>query len=85
MKGSELRKWRKANGYKNQAALQEELKLGSRGTIGAWENSLDELPRLVSLALEALERHPELREVSGTRASASEYKSVRKRAPSRDE
>ncbi len=74
MKGHELKEWRKANGYKNQTALKEELQLGSRGTVSAWENSDKEIPRIVFLALHALEHCPELKKISGERKSGPSNK-----------
>ncbi len=74
MKGHELKEWRKANGYKNQTALKEELQLGSRGTVSAWENSDKEIPRIIFLALQALKRCPDLKKVSGERKSGSSNK-----------
>lgn len=71
MNGADLKSWRKANGYKSQAALQLELKLGSRTTLSSWENSEDELPRILILALMALERCPDLRLVTGERKSGA--------------
>ena len=65
MTGGELRAWRKANGYQTQEALQRELGIKSRGTISAWENASEPLPRLVELALKALERVPECRMIGG--------------------
>ena len=71
MNGAELKAWRKANGYNSQAALQMELELGSRATLSSWENSKGELPRLIVLALTALERCPELKTVTGKRKTGS--------------
>lgn len=78
MIGNELAAWRKRNGYVSQAALQEELGVKSRGTISAWENSDEPLPRTLALALAALERLPELRRVAGSRTSAAEAAAFRK-------
>lgn len=65
MKGSELPAWRKRNRYFNQDGLREELGIKSRSTISAWENSDDELPRTVQLALAALEELPHVRQIFG--------------------
>lgn len=81
MKGSDLKEWRKINGYKSQASLQLELNLGSRGTVSAWENSKENLPRVVVLALKALERCPDLRNVSGHLSSGAKHIQARKNAP----
>lgn len=89
MNGHDLKHWRKANGYKNQDALQLELGIGSRRTISVWENSENELPRMLELALAALERCPDLRKVSGTRhASATQVgdrTDDKRRAPTLDD
>lgn len=66
MTGSELKAWRKANGYETQESLQRELGIGSRGTISAWENATDPLPRILELALIALQRVPESRVIGGS-------------------
>jgi transcriptional regulator with XRE-family HTH domain len=63
--GPELRAWRKANGYATQESLQRELGVKSRGTISAWEQADVRLPRLVELALTALERVPNCRMIGG--------------------
>lgn len=57
--GSELRAWRKAMGW-NQQHLASELRV-SRPTVSAWESKDDYIPRLVYLAVQALERLPDLR------------------------
>ncbi len=71
MRGSELVLWRKANGY-TQAELMEELGVKSRQTISSWENSENELPRLVHLALHALEHDPSCRRRLGNKATAKQ-------------
>ena len=81
IKGSDLKEWSKCNGYNNQAALQLELNLVSRGTVSAWENSKDELPRVIVLALQALERCPKLRKVSGELSNGVQHIEARKNAP----
>lgn len=67
MKGNELPEWRKRNRYLRQEDLMKELNIKSRGTISAWENSDDELPRTVQLALMALEQLPLARKIEGKR------------------
>lgn len=64
MTGEDLREWRKRNRYR-QADLQRELQIGSRATISAWENTEGQLPRMVELALIALERLPDTRMIAG--------------------
>ncbi|MBR9765072.1 MAG: hypothetical protein GYB53_16505 [Rhodobacteraceae bacterium] len=64
MTGADLKAWRHRNRYR-QVDLQRELQLGSRATISSWETSDDNLPRTLYLALTALERMPELRNVDG--------------------
>lgn len=61
MNGVELREWRKKNKYRKQEFLQKELGIKSRSTISAWENSEKPLPRILELALIALEEKPEIR------------------------
>ncbi len=70
MRGSELVKWRKQHGY-SQKALMDEFAVGSRQTISNWENSED-VPRLVELALIALEHVPSSRWIGGRRTTAKE-------------
>lgn len=65
MRGSDLKDWRRRNGY-TQEALRREFKLRSRQTLVAWEQS-EEISRLVELALQALERLPDTRQVAGER------------------
>ena len=67
MKGNELPAWRKRNRYPRQEDLMWELGIKSRGTISAWENSDDDLPRTIELALMALERIPLARTIDGMR------------------
>lgn len=78
MTGAEMRAWRKRNDYASQSMLQRELKLGSRATVSAWEAS-EEVPRIVELALHALERDPALRSEGGKRASLQERRAMRRR------
>jgi len=65
MTGSELARRRKQLGY-NQDRFIRELGVGSRQTLSSWENA-DDIPRLVVLALYALERCPECQETVGNR------------------
>lgn len=81
MIGIELPAWRKRNSF-TQDTLREALGLGSRGTIISWEKSEEKLPRMVQLALMALENIPEAREVAGARYAAADYPVQRARIPS---
>jgi DNA-binding XRE family transcriptional regulator len=63
MLGTELADWRKRNGF-TQDTLRIALGLRSRQTIITWEKSAQPLPRLVQLALFALENFPDQRKVT---------------------
>ena len=63
MLGTELPDWRKRNGF-TQDTLRIALGVKSRQTIITWEKSTEPLPRLVELALLALENFPEQRNVT---------------------
>jgi DNA-binding XRE family transcriptional regulator len=63
MLGTELSEWRKRNGF-TQDTLRIALGVKSRQTIITWEKSTGPLPRLVELALLALENFPEQRNVT---------------------
>jgi DNA-binding XRE family transcriptional regulator len=63
MTGSELPEWRHRNRF-TQDTLRIALGIRSRQTIITWEKSTERLPRLVQLALLALERFPEERNVT---------------------
>jgi DNA-binding XRE family transcriptional regulator len=63
MLGTELPEWRKRNGF-TQDTLRIALGVKSRQTIITWEKSTEPLPRLVELALLALENFPEQRNVT---------------------
>lgn len=63
MTGEELKRWRKHIGW-TQADLMEELEVSSRQTLSSWENS-KEVPRLVELAITALDRIEACRKRSG--------------------
>ncbi len=71
MRGRDLREWRKRNGF-SQEELRQELELGSRQTVSSWERPEKEVPRLVELALRALEIDPTCRQRVGKKASAKE-------------
>ena len=72
MNGNDLKAWRKTHGYKSQAMLQSELGVSLR-TVGAWEASKEKLPRLVILALTALECDPALRTQLGRRETGAAH------------
>ena len=55
MRGIELPVWRKRNGF-TQDTLRIALGVKSRQTIITWEKATEPLPRLVELALLALEK-----------------------------
>jgi DNA-binding XRE family transcriptional regulator len=63
MLGTELPEWRSRNRF-TQDTLRMALGVKSRQTIITWEKSTEPLPRLVELALMALERFPEERKVT---------------------
>jgi DNA-binding XRE family transcriptional regulator len=63
MRGIELPEWRKRNGF-TQDTLRIALGVKSRQTIITWEKATAPLPRLVELALLALENFPEHRNVT---------------------
>ena len=77
MRGADLREWRRRYGY-NQEHLMRELGIRSRQTISTWENSSNKLPRMLELALIALENVPESRTVLGKRVSVAERKKRKK-------
>jgi len=70
MQGRDLVAWRKRNAY-SQEELMRELGVRSRQTVSSWENS-EQIPRLVQLAVIALEINPSCRTRAGQRISASE-------------
>jgi transcriptional regulator with XRE-family HTH domain len=78
MIGTELADWRKRNRF-TQDGLRMALGMGSRQTIISWEKSTEPLPRMVQLALMALQNFPESRSVDGARYTASEYREQRAR------
>ena len=80
MRGVDLKDWRKHHRY-SQEALMMELGVHSRQTISTWENSPDQLPRIIQLALNALEKIPEVRNVSGKRTSAAERRRLKNKRP----
>ncbi|QQO15188.1 hypothetical protein JJB99_03080 [Bradyrhizobium diazoefficiens] len=63
MLGTELPQWRAKNRF-TQDTLRMALGVKSRQTIITWEKSTEPLPRLVELALLALENFPEERKVT---------------------
>jgi transcriptional regulator with XRE-family HTH domain len=63
MTGAELKRWRENNGWK-QADLMIELEVASRQTISTWE-STQEVPRMVELAIVALDQVEACRNRSG--------------------
>jgi transcriptional regulator with XRE-family HTH domain len=75
MIGSELRDWRKRNRY-TQDMLRGALGLGSRQTIISWEKSEEKIPRMVELALLALEHVPGCRFIDGHRYTAAEKAAI---------
>ena len=79
MRGHELRERRKQLGW-TQTDLIAELGVRSRQTLVTWEQSAEDLPRYLELALLALERLPECRRLIGRRANAGERKSFERRA-----
>lgn len=71
MRGSDLVSWRKQHSY-SQESLMRELDIGSRQTISNWENSGTDIPRLVELAVIALEQVPSCRRIGGSKTTAQE-------------
>ena len=67
MTGTEMKEWRHHNGY-TQDDLMLELGVKSRQTISNWEGS-EKVPRVVELALAALERDPNSRNIHGRERS----------------
>lgn len=63
MLGTDLPQWRAHNRF-TQDTLRIALGIRSRQTIITWEKSAEPLPRLVQLALLALENLPEERNVT---------------------
>jgi transcriptional regulator with XRE-family HTH domain len=77
MLGVDLKVWRKRHGY-SQDTLMQELGIKSRQTISTWENSDNQLPRMLELALKALESIPGSREIHGKPASTSDRRKMKK-------
>jgi transcriptional regulator with XRE-family HTH domain len=75
MLGTELPAWRKRQGF-TQETLMITLGVKSRQTIITWEKSTEELPKMVQLALLAIEHIPEARFSYGQRFEDAQ--SVRK-------
>jgi DNA-binding XRE family transcriptional regulator len=78
MNGAELRAWRKRNKM-TQEALRIELDV-SRQTIVAWEALEKDIPRVIQLALVALEKVKGCRIVEGQRQTAAQHLEQRARA-----
>lgn len=79
MTGTELRIWREGLGW-NQTDLMHELEVRSRQTISAWEAS-DAIPRIVELAIIALDQVEACRKRSGFESQLTpECISVKQRA-----
>ncbi|MCK1285443.1 hypothetical protein IVB41_16105 [Bradyrhizobium sp. 44] len=72
MIGTDLPEWRKRNHF-TQDSLRMALGLGSRQTIITWEKSTGKLPRMLELALIALERFPDQRTALGYSYSTADY------------
>ena len=77
IRGVDLKDWRKRHRY-NQAALMMELGVNSRQTMSTWEKSSNELPRIIQLALWALEEIPEARYVDGKRPRTADKRRWKK-------
>ncbi len=77
MTGADLRSWRTRRGW-SQADLTAELDIKARQTVAAWENS-EKIPRLVELAVLALDQLELVRNRSGIekRMTEDEVKRVR--------
>ena len=63
MRGEDLKQWRVNNGL-TQKQLMEELGLSSRQTLAKYEQS-EQIPRLVELAIIALDKIEEVRRLGG--------------------
>lgn len=84
MNGADLKQWRARNSY-TQEQLCVALNVRSRQTIINWEKSTGALPRMLSLALMALELWPNhAYRDGGRRATITEYKFGRDRAKALD-
>ena len=82
MTGADLKSWRRINRY-SQEQLKITLDLGSRQTIVNWEKSTKKLPRMLCLALMALEHSTDKAyRDGGKRAQIAEYKFSRDRTTS---
>lgn len=77
LNGPELRRRRNRLGY-TQEAFMIELGVKSRQTLISWEKLDAELPRLVQLAVFALEELPDCRRLHGKKATALERKAFEK-------
>jgi len=70
MQGIDLKNWRKKAGL-SQVDLMRELGVSSRQTISNWENS-EHVPRLVELAVTALDQVEECRRIGGYQTQLTE-------------
>lgn len=77
MTGAELRGWRVKRGW-TQADLTTELDIKARQTVAAWESS-EKIPRLVELAVMALDQLELVRNRAGfeNRMTEDQIKHVR--------
>ena len=76
MRGIDLKRWREGRGWK-QIDLMTELDVKSRQTIVTWENS-QEIPRLVELAIIALDQVADCNRQSGYERQFTRDKLVNK-------
>ena len=77
MKGSELKAWRTVNSM-TQVALMAELGITSRQTLHNWESS-EFIPRVVELAITALDQIEACRLVSVYKSQFSETSIAKRR------
>jgi len=71
MQGEELKAWREARGY-TQKDFIDELDVKSRQTVSSWERPGHKIPRLVELAVIALEHVPNCNNKLGKKKSSKE-------------
>ena len=69
MHGSDLKAWRKKNGW-TQSDLMIELEISSRQTVTTWENS-EKIPHMTKLAIIALDQIEACRKRSGLNSQFS--------------
>jgi transcriptional regulator with XRE-family HTH domain len=77
MKGSDLVQWRHRQGYSQEDLMNELDK--SRQTVSTWERPDANVPRLVELALVALEHHPDCRISVGQKATRQQERQFSKK------